>query len=270
MDYQPDSSSESKPRPVHPLERQAPPPPDPQQSIPPQQPVGPRVEFPRSQPILTYTLLGINIVVFLIDMVSGGRLTELGAKSNPDILAGQIWRFVTPMFLHGGLLHIGTNSYFLYLVGPRLEQMFGRARFAAIYLLAGIGGAVVSFALTPEPSIGASGALFGIIGAWIPLLYRNRKVLAHPERQIRRIVEVIGLNLLIGLLPGIDNWAHLGGLLAGLALGWVASPRYQLTFVDASSVKVEDSSEPGIVWFLIAVIGAAIAGIAALLIWLKG
>lgn len=230
----------------------------------------PRVEFPHSQPVLTYTLLAINILVFLADMASGGRLTNLGAKANDAILAGQVWRFLTPMFLHGGLIHIGTNSYFLYLVGPRLEQMFGRARFVVIYVLAGIAGAVASFALTNAPGIGASGALFGIIGSWIPLLYRNRKVLANTQQQIRRIVQVIGINLLIGLLPGIDNWAHLGGLLAGLALGWVASPRYELSFVDASSVKVDDTSEPGIVWLLIAVIGVTIGGIAAGLVWLKG
>lgn len=269
MSDQPEQFPEQRVRPVHPLERRQPPsesaPPPPPSSSRPQRL---RVDFPGSQPVLTYLLLGINIIVFLIDQATGRRLTALGATDRAAILAGQTWRFVTPMFLHGNFLHIGFNSYFLFLVGPRLEQMFGKLRFAAIYFLSGIAGAVASFALTGAPSIGASGALFGIIGSWIPLLYRNQKLLANTDRQIRRIIEVIAINLLIGLMPGIDNWAHLGGLLAGLALGWVASPRYAVTFADASSVKVEDTSEPGIVWLLIVLIGGLIAGIAAGLIWL--
>ena len=218
--------------------------------------------------MLTYLLLGINIIVFLADQLMGGRLTALGATDRTAILAGQTWRFVTSMFLHGNLLHIGFNGYFLYLVGPRLERMFGKPRFAAIYFLSGIAGSVASFALSGASSIGASGALFGIIGSWIPLLYRNQKLLANTDKQIRQIIEVIAINLLIGLMPGIDNWAHLGGLLAGLALGWVASPRYAVTFADASSVKVEDTSESGIVWLLIVIIGGVIGGTAAGLIWL--
>jgi rhomboid protease GluP len=270
MSDQPEQFPEQRARPVHPLERREPPPSSPPPAQSPQpQPQRLRVDFPGKQPVLTYLLLGINIVVFLVDQLMGGQLTALGDTNHAAILAGQTWRFVTPMFLHGNLLHIGFNAYFLYLVGPGIERMFGKLRFGAIYFLSGIAGAVASFALTNAPSIGASGALFGIIGAWIPVLYRNQKLLANTKKQIQRIVEVIAINLLIGLMPGIDNWAHLGGLAAGLALGWVASPRYTVTFANATSVKVEDTSEPGIVWLLVVVIGFVIAGIAAVLIWLK-
>ena len=179
--------------------------------------------------------MGINILVFLADMglrITGygfqgvGPLTLIGAKDNQAIVRGEYWRLITPLFLHGGILHLGLNRYFLYIVGRLVERAFGTARFLAIYLLSGIAGVVASFAFSHFDSIGASGALFGLVGAWVPLLYRNRHVLANTRQQIRRIVQVIAINLLIGLAPGIDNWAHLGGLVSGLALGWFASPLY--------------------------------------------
>jgi rhomboid protease GluP len=196
-----------------------------------------RAAMPSSQPVVTYVLLAANIIVFVADSVMGllglglqgvGPLTLLGAKNNLAILDGEYWRLVTPLFLHGGIIHLGFNSYFLYVVGRQIERLYGPLRFAAIYFLSGIAGTMASFAFNTAPAIGASGALFGLIGAWLPLLYRNRHILANTQRQIRSIVQVIVINLLIGLTPGIDNWAHVGGLVGGLALGWLITPRYAL------------------------------------------
>lgn len=152
------------------------------------------------------------------------------------------------MFLHGGILHIGFNSYFLYIIGPQVERAFGSFRFAALYFLSGISGVIFSFAFNRAPSIGASGALFGLIGALIPFLYRNRALLVDTRRRILSILQVIGINLLIGLAPGIDNWGHLGGLLAGLGLAWVTTPLYQVRPGAEDTIIVEDKSTPAVSW----------------------
>lgn len=264
----PDHDSSEPPRrqrPLHPLEQ--PPPPAP---APPSRPVRRRVDLPSSPPVLTYILIAINVIVFLLDMASGRMLTNLGAKENGAILLGEYWRFFTPMFLHGGILHLGFNSYFLYVVGPQVERSYGTLRFAAIYFLSGFAGAIASFALSSSPSIGASGALFGVIGALIPFLYQNREVLGNTQRRIMSIVQVIVVNLLIGLSPGIDNWGHVGGLLGGLALSWLATPRYKVRSVEETRVRIEDVSSPTMAWTATVVVGGALVVLAMLLISLKG
>jgi rhomboid protease GluP len=266
----PDQPSPEQPpgrqRPLHPLEQ----PPLPAPAPAPHPVVRRRVDLPTNPPVLTYLLIAINVVVFLLDMATNWSLTDLGAKDNAKIILGEYWRFFTPMFLHGGILHLGLNSYFLYIVGPQVERSYGSLRFAAIYFLSGFAGSIASFALTPSPSIGASGALFGVIGALIPLLYRNRDVLGNTRRQITSIVEVIAVNLLIGfLVPDIDNWGHVGGLLGGLALSWLATPRYKIRSVDETYVRIDDISSPAVAWTATVVVGGVLVTLAMLLIWLK-
>lgn len=255
----------------HPLERRPAPTtgPDARSPIPrdaiPEPLYRPRVSFPGEQPIVSYVLLGINVFVFLVDaflsLAQGGLgglgpLTLLGMKENQAILDGQYWRFITPLFLHGGIIHLGFNSYFLYMIGPQVERPFGRLRFLSIYLLAGLGASLASFMLTSNPSVGASGALFGVIGALIPYLYRNRGILANSRPQIMSIIQVIGINLLIGLTPGIDNWAHVGGLITGLGLAWLIAPLYKVKVANLEQVVIEDQTEPLVVWVLTGVVAA--------------
>ncbi|MBN1312456.1 MAG: rhomboid family intramembrane serine protease, partial [Anaerolineae bacterium] len=167
------------------------------------------------------------------------------------IVQGQLWRLFTPMFLHGGFVHLGVNSYSLYLIGPRVERSFGHFRFLAIYVLSGVAGSVVSFALGPYQSIGASGALFGLIGALVPMLYLNRKIFANTRQQIANIIIVIGLNLFYGFSAGgIDNWAHIGGLVSGLALAWPTAPRYVLRLSTMDTVRLDDESSISIAWLV--------------------
>lgn len=231
-----------------------------------------RVEIPQRQPIFTYIILGLNIVIFLLDtFVLRGELTSLGAKDNSAILNGQYWRLVTPIFLHVDLLHIAFNNYFLYRIGPQLERFYGYRRFVLLYLLSGITGVLASFILSPYRSIGASGALFGLIGTMIPFLYRNRTILANTKRQISNIIQVIVVNLVIGLLPGIDNWGHVGGLIGGLILGWFITPHYAIHDQYTGYVKIEDQTSPLLTWGVL-VVYAAVLGIvtAALIIIRRG
>ncbi|MGF1504261.1 MAG: rhomboid family intramembrane serine protease [Anaerolineae bacterium] len=238
--------SDNSEKPVHPLERRVEQPIAPKQ--PPQQPEGPRIIGIEglSKPVVTYVLLGINIVVFLIDRLLGGQLTVLGWKEDAAIIAGEFWRLFTPMFLHGGLIHLGLNSYFLYIVGPQIERTFGAFRFLILYILAGIAGAVASFALTPNPSIGASGALFGLLGAFVPFLLLNRELLPNTDQSLRQIGLIIGINLLFGLQPGIDNWGHIGGMLGGMAMAWFITPLYKAepAAYFSEDLKLVDQSDP--------------------------
>lgn len=253
-------------KPVHPLEKPMPQPqPMPAVSQPAAgQPPMRRVMIQKNEPFFAYGLLGLNILIFVADYLLNYRLTDLGVKDNASIMAGQLWRFVTPIFLHGGLLHIAVNSYSLYVIGPQAERAFGRARFLAIYLLSGIMGVIASFFFISEPSLGASGALFGLIGAMVPLLYRNRHIYQNPQRSIMSLVQIVVLNLLIGLTPGIDNSAHIGGLIGGLALGWIAAPLYKVIQDFDGSIQIKDESSDSMTWALIVMAAVVIAGLAYL------
>jgi rhomboid protease GluP len=278
-DPQPPADPFTRKAPLHPLERRPSPPAALPTTHPPGTPQTPRrrIRFDQSPVIATYIILAINILVFLADTAlqfstGANILTELGAKVNQLILQGEYWRFFTPMFLHAGILHIGFNGYFLYVIGPQVERSYGTWRFLAVYLIAGFAGSIASFALTSAPSVGASGALFGLIGALLPFFYRNRQVLSGTQRRITSIVQVIVINLLIGLSPGIDNWAHLGGLLGGLAAAWFMTPRYTLKPDDyfTEDLKVEDESNPAVVWTAALILFASLVMLAYWIILLRG
>lgn len=233
---------------------------------------GRRIEIPRSAPLYAYIILGINIVVFLIDMLLDQRLTLMGGKWNPAIINGQYWRLVTHMFLHGGIVHLGLNGYFLYVFGSEVERAFGPFRFLAIYFLSGIAGGLLSFIGNPDSlSVGASGALFGLIGAMLPLLYRNRNVLANTRGRIMSLIQTIVINLVLGFtIPNIDWWAHIGGLVMGLALAWLTTPRYsvQLDMMGAPE-RVVDASSLQIAWLWYVLFGFALIMTTGFLIWMN-
>jgi rhomboid protease GluP len=197
---------------------------------------------------LTYGILLLNVLLFLLLTFSAEigafpaltvgadtrTLIAFGAKSNLHILRGDYWRFLTPVFLHIGFVHLLFNQYALYLFGREVERLFGTLRFSLIYLLAGIAGSVASFAFSPSVSAGASGAIFGIIGALTLFFLRNREFLGEAgQRQTRNLFGLIGLNLLLGFtMQGIDNYGHLGGLVAGVLLGAVLAPTYRVQTLD--------------------------------------
>ena len=156
-------------------------------------------------------------------------LITYGAKENTLIAHGEYWRFVTPIFLHANLLHVGLNMLNFVVLGVFLERLVGHARFLLIYLITGIISIIASFYFAPqEISVGASGAIFGLVGAYSIFVLVHRQ--AFPRNGIPALawlVLVIGINLGLGLLvPNVDNYAHVGGLVSGCLLGWLFTPLY--------------------------------------------
>jgi rhomboid protease GluP len=178
----------------------------------------------------TYLFFGLNILVFLLMAFAGGSSNEptlmaFGVKSNAEINEGQWWRFVTPIFIHIGLLHLFFNSYALWIVGPQVEKLYGGARFVILYVLTGVAGVYGSYAYHPNTiSAGASVAIFGLFG--VLLVFGIRYGSSIPPFFKRAVgtgvLPVIVINLIIGFtIPAIDNSAHISGLLAGAILAAV-------------------------------------------------
>ncbi len=191
--------------------------------------------MPQSAPYATYAIIGITTVIFLLQLATQALTgidipAALFIKSNQLIRAGQIWRLFTPMLLHAGIVHIGFNMYALFVFGPGLERHFGRWRFLLLYILSGFAGNVASFLFTDANSLGASTAIFGLLGAEGIFLVQNRKLFAGQFRgAIANIIFIAVVNLLIiGSLPGIDNWGHIGGLVGGLMFTSFAGPLYEV------------------------------------------
>lgn len=229
------------------------------------------ISLPTVKPRVTYVLLGINIFIFAAQYLAPRDLVfYLGAKINEFIVAGEWWRLVTPMFLHLNLLHIGVNSYSLFIFGPQVEALFGYRRYLILYLLAGVSGVVLSFIMSPNPSVGASGAIFGLIGAMLVYLFRHRKLFGEMgRRRLFDIGMVALLNLLIGLSPGIDNWGHVGGLVGGAVLSWLIGPIYALRLEPITQKPVVDDTNPltGQRW--LAVFAVMLALIATTLVFIN-
>jgi membrane associated rhomboid family serine protease len=171
-------------------------------------------------PVVT-AILGINIVVYIAQQLLGFSFTDRFVMDPFLIRSGEYWRLITPVFLHAHVFHILMNCYVLYALGPNVEQSFGKVRFALMYLAAGFFGNVMSFVIPPDArSLGASGAVFGMAGVLLIYLYRRRRS-AFVAQYLRSILFFIGINLAIGFVfRGIDNWAHIGGLLSGVVLGF--------------------------------------------------
>jgi rhomboid protease GluP len=143
---------------------------------------------------------------------------------------GQLWRLFTPALLHGSIPHIFFNMYALYSIGIGLEKYFGRRRYLLLYVLGAFTGNVTSFLFTTGYSVGASTAIFGLIGAEAVFLIQNRKMFAGQfNRAIGNVAFVILINLfLVGSLPGIDNWGHIGGLIGGVMFTSFAGPLWNV------------------------------------------
>lgn len=178
----------------------------------------------------------LNIVNNAVDVHDNDALTNtliaFGAKDNDLILRGQYWRFITPIFLHANALHVGLNMLNLIVLGVFLERLLGHVRFLLIYLLTGIVSIIASFYFAPQQvSVGASGAIFGLVGAYSIFVLVHRR--AFPRGGIPALlwlVIIVGLNLSIGLfVQNVDNYAHMGGLFSGCLLGWCFTPLYRLS-----------------------------------------
>jgi rhomboid protease GluP len=193
--------------------------------------------------------LAVTVAVFIGQSISEALLGQdwfaiLGLKENTAIAQGQWWRLFTPMLLHGSVIHITFNMYALYVLGGELERYFGRGRFLALYLISGFAGNVFSFMFTKNPSLGASTAIFGLLGAQAVFIYSNRGNLGTGYRRaLNQIIGIAAINLIIGLADFIDNWGHIGGLVGGSLFAWLGGPIFKVTG-DEPPFKVTDERKP--------------------------
>lgn len=177
-------------------------------------------QYLRLYPVVS-TLIALNLIVHILTWIPGigDLLYYYGVGSNFLIDAGEWWRFITPMFLHGGLMHLLFNMFSLFLFGPELERLTGKVRFITIYLLAGLIGTAATYFLQPLDylHVGASGAIFGIFGAFGALLYYGRRSLP----QLRQIIlPIIVISIVMTFLtPNVNATAHIAGMITGFLIG---------------------------------------------------
>lgn len=183
----------------------------------------------------TAAFTALNVAVFLFQWAVYGSsdapvLYLMGAKFGPAIQDGEWYRLVMPIMLHGGWLHLAINNLGLWMVGPLVERIYGSTYFAAIYVISGVLGVVASYVNSPVLSVGASGALFGIVAATTVYFALNRRLMQSQERRFFfTLLALIAGNLLIGeFIPGIDQAAHVGGLVGGAIIAFVSAPRHKL------------------------------------------
>ena len=184
-----------------------------------------KVDFERRMgrtPPATLIILVVLTAIFMVEIHAGALASKdgiiaMGALARERVAAGEYWRLLTAPWLHGGAEHLIGNGIALYILGMVCEAAFGRAQFVVLYVLSGLTGSLVSLAMTPGPSVGASGAIFGLQGAAIVLLRRERERLLVRDRRVGFVLLVWAIYTIAGGLtdPFIDNGAHIGGALGG-------------------------------------------------------
>lgn len=184
--------------------------------------------------IITYILIAVNVMVYALTAYLSGNIVDsntkvlvfLGAKVNELISGGEYYRLVSCMFLHGGAMHVALNMYSLYALGPFVENLYGKVRYTIIYFLAGIASSLFSYMFSSNISVGASGAIFGLLGAALVFAVKMRDRVRKDF--IVNILSVIGINLVMGFsIPNVDNFGHLGGLVGGILSSFILFRRNQ-------------------------------------------
>ena len=218
--------------------------------------VDPSVSLPglRRKPYLTWTLLGVNLLLWLLVELSGGStntgvLLKFGAMEAQHIATGEYWRLFTATFLHSGILHLSFNCLALYIFGHQLEQIYGHGRFLALYFIAGLAGSVTSYALSISAApntlgVGASGAVFGLLGGLVAFYTVHRDRFGEIGRQsLTGLLVIVAINVALGfVVPGIDNFAHIGGFVAGMLVGLAYAPIYRWSTADMGGLRASPTS----------------------------
>lgn len=242
------------------------------QTPPSAEPVPPRLmlPLPLARPVFVYALLTIILIVYVAMTLAGGServsvLVQFGAKVNARIAGGEYWRLLTATFLHIGLVHLAFNGWALYAIGGDTERLLGNARFLVIYLFSAVAATLVSFVSTPAISAGASGAIFGTLGALGVYFLVHRRAFGRAGRgRLVNIVVVALLNIVYGsVTPGIDNAAHMGGLVAGAALAVFLCPRYKVEF-GPPQMRLVDVNPLSRRWYVVVL---AVALLALAILW---
>ena len=232
-----------------------------------------RLAVPAHRVWVTWLLIAINVLVLVLMEMNGGSqrtstLIAFGAKVNSLINQGQVWRLFTSMFLHIGLIHLAVNCFSLYNIGTLLERFIGSLRFAVLYVLAGLCGGLASYYFSPQSiSAGASGAIFGLLGALAVFFYLHRSLFGKTANSMLTNVALVALvNLGLGAsIPGIDNWAHVGGLLGGIIVGALISPRYSIAVNSYGQPAVTESRSTA-AWLRVAIFAVAFAVVVAVVV----
>lgn len=199
--------------------------------------------FSKKKPIITYALLISNIIMFLMTVLSEGNLFnispkllyEFGGLVNYQNMKSpiELYRLITSMFLHAGIIHLAFNMYALYILGPQLESFFGKIKYTLIYLLSGIIGGLTSMIFQQDTivSVGASGAIFGLIGAFIFFGYHHRVYFGTVIKS--QIIPLLLINIVLGFtMSGINMFAHLGGLVGGVLSAKAVGVKYKTSTSD--------------------------------------
>lgn len=198
--------------------------------------------IPRYKPILTKVLIFTIVAVYFIEILFNALNTEeaiifLGAKWNYGIAHGEYWRFLTCTLLHGNILHLFLNLAAIHIFAIEVESIYGSLRYLMIYLASSWGAGLASFIFSPGLAIGASGAVFGIIGSLVIFFYRQREKIPGANLKFRAMYTLTIINLLLGLMiPHVDNAGHMGGLLAGLISAWFIAPEYTLKKIEEEDI----------------------------------
>jgi len=180
----------------------------------------------------TNVLLAINVLAYIAQVASQGKLLMWGAKINSLIDRGQFWRLATSSLLHANVTHLAFNCFSLNSIGPMVEMLTGPRRFIAVYFSSALAGSLMSYRCCESPAVGASGAIFGLVGAYAVYMWRHKSYFGNARESLEHIGRVVILNMGMGLLSrGIDNWGHLGGLLGGVAVAWFLGPAWQYQHV---------------------------------------
>jgi rhomboid protease GluP len=214
----------------------------------------------KSNLYVTYAIMAINILVFALMALNGAGIIDAnglvhlrwGSNFAPLTLSGDWWRLISCTFLHFGIIHLAMNMYSLYMVGIYLEPMLGKVRYVAAYLATGVLASVASLWWHTEPtnSAGASGAVFGMYGVFLALLTTNLIPKQVRQSLLGSIGVFVAYNLFYGMKGGVDNAAHIGGLLSGIAIGYLY----------ALSIKKEKEGREPMRWAAGAVAVAACVG----------
>ena len=186
--------------------------------------------FKMKKPYITYTLIALNVLIYFFSIIflDYNVVLDNFCLYGDLVRSGDYYRLVTSMFLHGDIFHLAFNCYALYVIGIQLESYLGKIKYLLIYLLSGIFGSFLSITLSSNPSIGASGAVFGLMGSLLYFGYHYRVYLGTVIKS--QIIPLIVINLLYGfMVTGIDNFAHIGGLVGGFITTTALGIKYKST-----------------------------------------
>jgi membrane associated rhomboid family serine protease len=223
-------------------------------------------------PIVTWAILAVTIGIGLSSLLLGQEdlWVQLLALDKAAVADGEYWRLLTVVLVHGGPLHLAFNMYALYIIGPVVESLYGPVRYLFLYLVCGAAGSTASFVFTGAgQSVGASGAIFGLFGVLLMADRVHKPALTRGARSLQsQIAMLIVINLVFGfVMRGIDNAAHIGGLLGGFWLGFVMVPRGATTLrslwtAASTTVARADALDASRLWRVLGV--AALFGVIAL------